>query len=80
MTFKNKPVFCGFNGCFSFFDAGWRFVFSFLVALSFLALLTCATVNSSSSLSLGSLKSSSLPESGEELLLFFWLQSKRQNL
>lgn len=72
MTFKNKPVVCdlGFDDGFSFLEAGGRFVFSFLVTLSFLVLLTFFTVNSSSSLSLGSLKSSSLSESGEALLLF----------
>lgn len=77
MNFKNIPVVCvldfeGFDAVFSFFEAGGGLVFSFLVTFSFFfVLLTFLTVNSSSSLSAGSLKSSSLPESGEALSLFY---------
>lgn len=58
---KNTPAACdldfdGLDAGFSFLAAGGRLVFSFLAALSvFFVLLTFFTVNSSSSLSSGSL-------------------------
>lgn len=71
MSFKNVPAACdldfdGFDAGFSFLEAGGFLVFSFLITLSFFfVLLTFFTVNSSSSLSAGSLKSSSLSEPGK---------------
>lgn len=82
MNFKNVPAACdldfdGFDGCFSFLEAGGCLIFSFLVAFAFFfVLLTLFTVNSSSSLSGGSLKSSSLPESGKAFLLFYCQKNK----
>lgn len=77
MNFKNVPAACdldfdGFDVRFSFLEAeGCGLVFTFLVAFSFFVLLTFFTVNSSSSLSAGSLKSSSLSESGNALFIFY---------
>ncbi len=77
MNFRNAPAACdldfdGFGACFSFLEAGGCLVFSFLVTFSFFfVLLTFLTVNSSSSLSSGSLKSSSLSEPGTALLLLY---------
>lgn len=77
MNFGYVPAGCdlgfdGFDVCFSFLEAGGCLGFSFFVTFSFFfVLLTFFTVNSSSSLSAGSLKSSSLSESVEEFMLFY---------
>lgn len=83
MNFMNVPAACdldfdGFDAGFSFLEAGGCLVFSFFFTFSFFFdLLTFFTVNSSSSLSAGSLKSSSLSESEKELLPFYW--NKEEN-
>lgn len=75
MILMGLPATCdlgfdGFNGCFSFLEARICLVFSLFVAFSFFfVLLAFFTLNSSSSLSDGSLKSSSLSESAKALLL-----------
>lgn len=80
---SNVPAVCdlgfdGFDAGLSFLGAGGCLGFTLLVTFSvFFALLTFLTVNSSSSLSAGSLKSSSLSESGKELLLFYWPKKKK---
>lgn len=72
MILMGLPAACdlGFDGCFSFLEARICLFFSLFVAFSFfLFLLAFFTLNSSSSLSDGSLKSSSLSESAKALLL-----------
>lgn len=82
MNFTNIPAACdlgfdGFDAGLSLLETGGCLGFTLLVTLSFFfVLLTFFTVNSSSSLSAGSLKSSSLSESGKELLLFYWPKKK----
>lgn len=76
MSLENIPAVCdldfdGLDAGFSFLEAGGCLVFSFLVPFPFFVLLTFFTVNSSSSLSAGSLKSSSLSESGKDELLCY---------
>lgn len=74
---ENKPVawdldFDGFGAGFSFLEAGGCLVFTLLVTFPFFVLLAFFTLNSSSSLSDSSLKSSSLSESEREKNLMFY--------
>lgn len=74
LNFTNVPAACDLGGFDVGFllEAGGCLVLSVLVSFTFFpfffVLLTFFTVNSSSSLSAGSLKSSSLSDSGKDLL------------
>lgn len=85
LSFTNVPAACDLGG----FDAGFLLeeegclVFSLLVSFTFFpffVLLTFFTVNSSSSLSAGSLKSSSLSDFEKDLLHFNWHKERNQKL
>lgn len=86
LNFTNVPAACDLGGFDAGFllEAGGGLVFSVLVSFTFFpfffVLLTFFTVNSSSSLSAGSLKSLSLSDSGKDLLHFNWHKERNHKL